>query len=88
MHLNNYSLRLLLPGNYRRKGSTTMGMSTRMQYILEEAHYFLDHVEKQVCHVPHVDFYLSAFVSAARSTSEVMQADLSHAPGWNSGNSC
>ena len=41
-------------------------MGTRTQYKLEEARFFLDHVEKHWRDIPHVDFYLSAFVSAAR----------------------
>jgi hypothetical protein len=57
-------------------------MGTRTQYKLEEARFFLDHVEKHWRDIPHVDFYLSAFVSAARSVSWVMQSEFSHVPGW------
>ena len=57
-------------------------MVTRTQYKLEEARFFLAHLEKDWRHVPQVDFYLSAFVSAARSVTWVMKAEFGDLPGW------
>lgn len=57
-------------------------MVTRTRYKLEEARFFLAHLEKDWRHVPQVDFYLSAFVSAARSVTWVMKAEFGHFPGW------
>lgn len=57
-------------------------MVTRTQYKLEEARFFMSHLEKHWRHLPQVDFYLSAFVSAARSVTWVMRAEFSSVPGW------
>ena len=57
-------------------------MTTRTEYKLEEARFFLAHLEKHWNHVPHVDFYLSAFVSAARSVTWIMKAEFSDVSGW------
>lgn len=57
-------------------------MVTRTEYKLEEARFFLAYLEQHWNHVPHVDFYLSAFVSAARSITWVMKAEFSAVPGW------
>lgn len=57
-------------------------MVTRTQYKLEEARFFLAHLEKHWRHVPQIDFYLSAFVSAARSVTWIMKAEFLHVPGW------
>lgn len=57
-------------------------MVTRTQYKLEEARFFLAHLDKHWRHVPQVDFYLSAFVSAARSVTWIMKSEFSHLSGW------
>lgn len=57
-------------------------MVTKTEYKLEEARYFLAHLEKHWRHLPQVDFYLSAFVSAARSVTWVMKAEFLHVHGW------
>lgn len=55
---------------------------TRTQYKLAEAEFFLKHLEEHWRHVPHVDFYLSACISAARSVTWVMKSEFGKAPGW------
>ncbi|WP_421910617.1 hypothetical protein [Marinobacter sp.] len=57
-------------------------MTTRTEYKLVEAEFFLAHLEEHWRHVPHVDFYLSACISAARSVTWVMKAEFGHTPGW------
>jgi hypothetical protein len=49
---------------------------------LEEAKFFLLLLEQNWRHFPHVDFFLSAFVSAARSVLWVMRAEYGKIPGW------
>ena len=56
--------------------------TTRTQYKLAEAEFFLKHLEEHWRHVPHVDFYLSACISAARSVTWVMNAEFGKVPGW------
>ena len=56
---------------------------TRTQYKLAEAEFFLKHLEEHWRHLPHVDFYLSACISAARSVTWVMKSEFGNAPGWN-----
>jgi hypothetical protein len=48
-------------------------MRTRTGFKLEEARFFLAHLEKHWRHVPQYEFYLSAFISAARSVTWVMR---------------
>jgi hypothetical protein len=55
---------------------------TRTQYKLEEARFFLLLLEQNWRHFPHVDYFLSAFVSAARSITWVMRSEYSTKPGW------
>jgi hypothetical protein len=57
-------------------------MPTRTEFKLEEARFFLRHVEHHWRNVPEVDFYLSAFVSAARSVTWVMVAEFERTTGW------
>lgn len=57
-------------------------MATRTEYKLEEARFFLAYLEQHWNQMPHVDFYLSAFVSAARSVTWIMRAEFSVVPGW------
>lgn len=59
-----------------------MANVTRTEYKLEEARFFLKHLEEHWRHVPNVDFYLSAFVSAARSVTWVMKSEFGKVPGW------
>src|SRR6266581_1230506 len=49
-----------------------MNKATRTRFKLEEAKLFLAHLEEHWRHLPQVEFYLSAFVSAARSVTWVM----------------
>jgi hypothetical protein len=58
-------------------------MVTRTQYKLHEAQFFMAHIERDWRHLPQVDFYLSAFVSAARSVTWVMRAEFSNVMGWS-----
>lgn len=55
---------------------------TRTQYKLEEAKFFLLLLEQNWRHFPHVDYFLSAFVSAARSVTWVMRSEYGKVPGW------
>ncbi len=55
---------------------------TRTQRKSLEAQFFLMHLEKDWRHVPNFDFYLSAFISAARSVLWVMRSEFLHIPGW------
>lgn len=55
--------------------------STRLK--LEEASFFLKHLDKHWRHIPQVDFYLSAFVSAARSVTWIMRYEYGKRPGWS-----
>ena len=55
---------------------------TRTQYKLEEAKFFLLLLEQNWRHFPHVDYFLSAFVPAARSVTWVMRSEYGKVPGW------
>ncbi|PCI52974.1 MAG: hypothetical protein COB36_14035 [Alphaproteobacteria bacterium] len=57
---------------------------TRTEYKLEEARFFLKHMEQHWNHVSNVDFYLSAFVSAARSITWIMKAEFGKNTDWSS----
>lgn len=57
-------------------------MRTRTGFKLEEARFFLAHLEKHWRHVPQYEFYLSAFISAARSVTWVMRYEYGRFPGW------
>jgi len=57
-------------------------MITRTRFKLEEARFFHEHLKKHWRHVPNYEFYLSAFVSAARSVTWVMRSEYSRASGW------
>jgi hypothetical protein len=54
---------------------------TKTRFKLEEARFFHAHLEKHWRHLSHVDFYLSAFVSAARSVTWVMRYEYGQRPG-------
>lgn len=55
---------------------------TRTRFKLEEARFFHQHLKKHWRQVPHYEFYLSAFVSAARSVTWVMKFEYGRRPGW------
>ena len=55
---------------------------SRTQYKLEEAKFFLALLEQNWRHFPHVDYFLSAFVSAARSVTWVVRSEFGQSPGW------
>jgi hypothetical protein len=59
-----------------------MERNTRTRFKLEEARYFFAHLEKDWRHVPQFEFYLSAFVSAARSVTWIMRSEYNKRPGW------
>ncbi len=59
-----------------------MNPPTRTQYKLEEAKFFLALLEQNWRHFPHVDYFLSAFISAARSVTWVMRSEYGSKPGW------
>lgn len=61
---------------------TVRTLGSRTQYKLEEARFFLAQVENAWRHLAPTDFFLSAFVSAARSVTWIMRAEYSHVPGW------
>jgi hypothetical protein len=49
---------------------------------LDEARFFLDLMEKHYLEVPGFSYYLSAFISAARSVLWVMRAEHAPIDGW------
>ena len=57
-------------------------MSTRTRFKLEEARFFHEHLKQHWRHVPNYEFYLSAFVSAARSVTWVMKFEYGRKSGW------
>jgi hypothetical protein len=60
-----------------------MTSTERIKYKLEEAKFFLLALEQNWRHFPHVDYFLSAFVSAARSVTWVMRSEYGSMPGWS-----
>ena len=54
----------------------------RTQLKLAEARFFLQALEKGVGVLPDFDFYLSAFISSARSVVWVMGAEYRDTAGW------
>ncbi len=59
-----------------------MKQPTETRYKLNEARFFLDRIQADWRNLPDFDFYLSAFVSAARSVTWVMRAEYGKAPDW------
>jgi hypothetical protein len=59
-----------------------MDTAGRTQYKLEEAKFFLALLEQNWRHSPHFDYFLSAFVSSARSVAWVMKSEYGARPGW------
>src|SRR5687767_13047625 len=56
---------------------------TDTQYKLLEAHFFLSHLKRNVGKFNKFNYYLSAFISAARSVSAVMEREYKRkAPGF------
>jgi hypothetical protein len=56
---------------------------TDTQYKLLEAHFFLGHLKRSVGKFDTFNYYLSAFISAARSVSDVMKREYTRkAPGF------
>ena len=51
---------------------------------LEEAEFFLDQLEPNYGKAKKFDFYLSAYISAARSVLWIMKAEYGGVPGWKS----
>jgi hypothetical protein len=60
-----------------------MKTTGRTKYKLEEAKFFLLALERNWRNFPHVDYFLSAFVSAARSVTWVMRSEYGNKPGWS-----
>lgn len=59
-----------------------MQRRTRTDFKLQEAKFFLMHLERDWRHVPNFEFYLSAFISAARSVTWVMRYEYGKKRGW------
>jgi hypothetical protein len=57
-------------------------MQSPTKYKLEEAAFFLDHLKKNRGKAQAFDFYLSAFINAARSVHWVMNAEYTHVDGY------
>lgn len=57
-------------------------MRSRTHFKLAEASFFLLKADENWRNVPDFDFYLSAFISAARSVTWVMNAEFCKVPGW------
>ncbi len=52
------------------------------QFKLDEARFFLDHLAPNYGKERKFDFFLSAFISAARSVTWVMKAEYADVEGW------
>ena len=52
---------------------------------LEEAQFFLSHVERTKGKHPDFDHFLNAFIGAAHSVTFVMQAEYGHVAGLKTG---
>ncbi len=59
-----------------------MTRRTRTDFKLQEAKFFLLHLERDWRHIPNFEFYLSAFISAARSVTWVMRYEYGKIDGW------
>lgn len=59
-----------------------MSKYTSTNFKLEEAKFFYSHLEQHWRHLPQIEFYLSAFVSAARSVTWVMKHEYGRRSGW------
>jgi hypothetical protein len=51
---------------------------------LDEAHFFLQQVETNYLQNPAFDYYLSAFISSARSVLWIMRSEYHDVSGWES----
>jgi hypothetical protein len=51
---------------------------------LDEAKFFLDQLQPNYGKAKKFDFYLSAYISAARSVLWIMKAEYGRVPGWKS----
>jgi hypothetical protein len=49
---------------------------------LDEAHFFLYMLEKHYSNNPEVGYYLSAYISAARSVTWIMRSEYQERSGW------
>jgi hypothetical protein len=56
--------------------------TSRTRRKLDEARFFLEKLESSIAHHPDFDYFLSAFVSSARSVTWVMKAEYKRCPGW------
>ena len=59
-----------------------MTRRTRTDFKLQEAKFFFMHLERDWRHIPNFEFYLSAFISAARSVTWVMRYEYGKKTGW------
>lgn len=55
---------------------------SRTDFKLQEAKFFFLHLERDWRHIPNFEFFLSAFVSAARSVTWVMRYEYGKLVGW------
>jgi hypothetical protein len=54
----------------------------RTEHKLREALFFLSQLKKAHPFYQNFNFYLSAFISAARSVTWIMRSECGHIPGW------
>lgn len=52
------------------------------RFKLNEAAFFLQHLGRNVTEYPGFNYYLSAFVSSARSVTWIMRSEYVHMSGW------
>ena len=52
------------------------------EHKLEETHYFLDRLIDSYNTHPVFDYYLSAFISSARSVGWILNAECAKVPEW------
>lgn len=55
---------------------------TRTSAKLDEARFFLRHIDQSKTRYPEFDYYLNAFLGSARSVLWVMRAEYQDVPGW------
>ncbi len=61
-------------------------LDTQTQRKLKEAVFFFGKMKEAYSLIPDFDYYLSAFVSAARAVTLVMVSEYAHTPGFNEWN--
>jgi hypothetical protein len=72
----------VLDGSHRDVSQGKRVATTKTETKLEEARFFLDRLEESHTELPDSQYYLSAFVSSARSVLWIMRAEFCRVPGW------